>query len=81
MRLCKGEYVQKLNDINRVPEEKSPLIILDIPLLYEEHYENLVDEVMVVYVDADVQNLACEVETRSRGLNPHPFTNAFVRKS
>lgn len=36
-------------------QENPPLVILDIPLLYEEHYENEVDEVMVVYVDADVQ--------------------------
>ena len=28
---------------------------MDIPLLYEETYETEVDEVMVVYVDADVQ--------------------------
>lgn len=36
-------------------EKNPPLIILDIPLLYEETYETEVDEVMVVYVDADVQ--------------------------
>lgn len=36
-------------------EKNPPLIILDIPLLYEEAYETEVDEVMVVYVDADVQ--------------------------
>ena len=36
-------------------EKNPPLIILDIPLLYEETYETEVDEVMVVYVDVDVQ--------------------------
>lgn len=36
-------------------EKSPPLIILDLPLLYEENYQTEVDEVMVVYVDADVQ--------------------------
>lgn len=36
-------------------EKNPPLIILDLPLLYEENYQTEVDEVMVVYVDADVQ--------------------------
>lgn len=31
------------------------LIVLDLPLLYEQGYENVVDEVMVVYVDAATQ--------------------------
>lgn len=36
-------------------EEEPPLLVLDIPLLYEEGYEDEVDEVMVVYVEAEVQ--------------------------
>lgn len=36
-------------------ETEPALLVLDIPLLYEESYETEVDEVMVVYVDADVQ--------------------------
>lgn len=32
-----------------------PLIVLDLPLLYEEHYDEDVDEVMVLYVDAATQ--------------------------
>lgn len=36
-------------------QEKAPLIVLDIPLLYEVGYENKVDEVMVVYVDRPTQ--------------------------
>ena len=35
--------------------EKHPLIVLDIPLLYEGAYEESVDTVMVVYVDSDTQ--------------------------
>lgn len=35
--------------------EKKPLIILDIPLLFEASYEKMVDEVMVVYVDTATQ--------------------------
>lgn len=35
--------------------EKKPLIILDIPLLFEAGYEKMVDEVMVVYVDTATQ--------------------------
>lgn len=31
------------------------LIVLDIPLLYEEKYENEVDEVMLIYVDEETQ--------------------------
>lgn len=36
-------------------KKEPPLLVLDIPLLYEEGYEDEVDEVMVVYVDPDVQ--------------------------
>lgn len=36
-------------------EKEPPLIVLDIPLLYEADYENEVDEVMVVYVDSATQ--------------------------
>ena len=36
-------------------DENKPLIILDIPLLFEANYEKMVDEVMVVYVDTTTQ--------------------------
>lgn len=36
-------------------KENPPLIILDVPLLFEENYETEVDEVMVVYVDFETQ--------------------------
>ena len=36
-------------------EKEPPLLVLDIPLLYEEGYEDEVDEVMVVYVDTAIQ--------------------------
>ena len=36
-------------------EGNPPLVVLDVPLLFEENYETEVDEVMVVYVDLDTQ--------------------------
>ncbi|MDN6161625.1 MAG: dephospho-CoA kinase [Atopostipes sp.] len=36
-------------------EKEEELIVLDIPLLYEEEYGDMVDEIMVVYVDAETQ--------------------------
>lgn len=36
-------------------KDKPRLIVLDLPLLYEHGYEDKVDEVMVVYVDAETQ--------------------------
>lgn len=36
-------------------KEGHPLIVLDIPLLYEGAYENSVDAVMVTYVDKETQ--------------------------
>ena len=36
-------------------KENPLLIVLDLPLLYEHGYESQVDEVMVVYVDAETQ--------------------------
>lgn len=35
--------------------EDHPLIVLDVPLLYEETYETEVDEVLVVFVDQETQ--------------------------
>ena len=32
-------------------KNKSPLVIADIPLMYEGHYDHYMDEVAVVYVD------------------------------
>lgn len=42
---------QKVNLI----EENEPLIVLDIPLLFEANYRNEVDAVMVVYLNRDIQ--------------------------
>lgn len=44
-----------LKEKNALIEEKYPLIVLDLPLLYEEVYEKEVDEVMVVSVDSETQ--------------------------
>jgi len=48
----KNRILSQKKDLEK---ENVPLIILDIPLLYEANYENEVDEVMVVYVDRDIQ--------------------------
>lgn len=42
-------------EIETYLKDEPPLIVLDIPLLYEESYEREVDEVMVVYVNAQTQ--------------------------
>lgn len=57
-------------------KKNPPLIILDIPLLYEEHYENLVDEVMVVYVDADVQK--SRLRNRNKELTEEEALNRIL---
>ena len=49
---------------------------MDIPLLYEEHYENLVDEVMVVYVDADVQK--ARLRNRNKELTEEEALNRIL---
>ncbi|MCD2256659.1 dephospho-CoA kinase [Agrilactobacillus fermenti] len=36
-------------------KKQVPLVILDIPLLYEYHYEKIVDAVMVAYVPRELQ--------------------------
>ncbi|MEY8291989.1 dephospho-CoA kinase [Carnobacteriaceae bacterium 52-44] len=54
--IVQGRIRTEIADQTKALLEKTPpLIILDIPLLYEETYETEVDEVMVVYVDVDVQ--------------------------
>lgn len=35
--------------------DQSRLVVLDIPLLFEQHYEKLVDKIIVVYVDKKTQ--------------------------
>lgn len=40
---------------NQLLEEEKELIVLDIPLLYEQNYDELVDDVMLVYVDEATQ--------------------------
>ncbi len=42
-------------EIKNYLKDNPTLIVLDIPLLYEESYESEVDEVMVVYVDSETQ--------------------------
>ncbi|MGO3169499.1 MAG: dephospho-CoA kinase [Bavariicoccus seileri] len=43
------------SQINHLKAQHKPLIFCDIPLLYESHYDQLMDEVWVVWVPEDVQ--------------------------
>lgn len=65
---AKKELLQKLNDImdpylrnaflkeiNGAKEKNIPLIVLDIPLLYEENYNQYCEQVMVVWVPENIQ--------------------------
>lgn len=65
---AKKELLQKLNDImdpylrnaflqeiNEAKEKNIPLIVLDIPLLYEENYNQYCEQVMVVWVPENIQ--------------------------
>lgn len=42
-------------EIDELSKKEPRMIVLDIPLLYEENYEKEVDDVMVIYVDAETQ--------------------------
>lgn len=65
---AKKELLQKLNDImdpylrnaflkeiNGAKEKNIPLIVLDIPLLYEENYDQYCEQVMVIWVPENIQ--------------------------
>lgn len=55
-RIVHGEIRKRIKEKrNQLIEEKHPLIILDIPLLFEAGYDNEVDEVLLVYVDRETQ--------------------------
>ena len=41
--------------IQEAKKQNNPLLILDIPLLFEMHYENLCDEIIVVAVSLETQ--------------------------
>lgn len=41
--------------INHWVAQKVPLVVVDVPLMYEAHYDRKVDEVMVVYVSEAIQ--------------------------
>lgn len=46
----------RMNDtVRKLKETKEPLIILDVPLLFEADYDEMVDEVMVIHVDRPTQ--------------------------
>ncbi|MFD1672735.1 dephospho-CoA kinase [Agrilactobacillus yilanensis] len=50
--LIRQEIFKQVADLRA---QKQPLIILDIPLLYESHYEEYTDGVMVAYVPEALQ--------------------------
>lgn len=54
-----ADYIHQaiLWEIKRLKEKQEPLIILDIPLLYEAGYDKLVNDVMVVWLDHQTQTL------------------------
>lgn len=54
--LVQGKIREKIKENRKkLMRKDKKLIVLDIPLLYEENYESFVDEVMVVYLDEDLQ--------------------------
>lgn len=54
--LVQGKIRERIvKDKEQLIKEGKELIVLDIPLLYEKNYEKIVDEVMVVYLDDDLQ--------------------------
>lgn len=52
-----AEYIHQaiLLEILNLKKQKQTLIVLDIPLLYEAKYDQLVDSIMVVWVDRQTQ--------------------------
>lgn len=69
----RAEIKQQLAECEK---ENPPLIILDIPLLYEEEYENQVDEIMVVYVDVDIQK--ARLRNRNKELTEEEALNRIL---
>jgi len=48
-------YEEILRQKDQLVAENHPLVLLDIPLLYENEYETELDEILVVYVDSATQ--------------------------
>jgi len=48
-------YEEMMRQKEALVAEGHPVILLDIPLLYENEYETEIDEVLVVYVDSPTQ--------------------------
>lgn len=54
--IVQSDIRKKINqEKEKFKQQKNPLVVLDIPLLYEAHYEKEVDEVMVIYIDRSIQ--------------------------
>lgn len=59
-RKCLNEILnpfirQEILDQIEAGKKASPLVIVDVPLMYEGHYDQYMDEVAVVYVDETTQ--------------------------
>ena len=55
-RIVHGEIRKRIKEQkDQLIEENHPLIVLDIPLLFEAGYADEVDEVLLVYVDRETQ--------------------------
>lgn len=77
-RKCLNEILnpfirQEILDQMEAGKKNSPLVIADVPLMYEGHYDQYMDEVAVVYVDEATQiqrlmkrDLLTEAEALSR---------------
>lgn len=44
-----------IEQLEKYKTQSAKLVVLDMPLLYEQHYENIVDQVMVVYTTEELQ--------------------------
>lgn len=76
-----------LKETNRLLANEPTLIVLDIPLLFEANYDVHVDQIMVVYVDAQTQKHRLlkrnkeltEEEAQNRILSQIPLTEKAKR--
>lgn len=54
--ILQGEIRQNIEcQIEEAKTKKIPLVVVDVPLLYEANYDRLMDKIMVVYVPESIQ--------------------------
>lgn len=55
--LLKEELLRAISgEIENFKKKKPPLLVVDVPLMYEENYHELMDAVMVIYVPEKLQS-------------------------